>query len=110
MSQRTNKKHQMAIGVWDCGSSLYDAFELVSFGHLLERRMMLLPNISGGSEVVDPMKMEAEHDQQLDSKILRKKIVVFSGFVGLMKSLGMFLGRMRNRKMFKRGKIGPHEF
>ena len=29
--------------VWDCGSPLYDAYELVSIANIIERHMMLLP-------------------------------------------------------------------
>ncbi|KAK9143940.1 hypothetical protein Syun_013340 [Stephania yunnanensis] len=31
------------VGVWDCGSPLYDSFELVSLSHLIERNLMVLP-------------------------------------------------------------------
>ncbi|XP_031131681.1 uncharacterized protein LOC116033066 [Ipomoea triloba] len=31
------------INVWDCGSPLYDSFELVSVAHLIERNMRALP-------------------------------------------------------------------
>ncbi|KAM7531384.1 hypothetical protein LguiB_034794 [Lonicera macranthoides] len=30
--------------VWDCGSPLYDSYELVSLCHLIERHMMSLPS------------------------------------------------------------------
>lgn len=30
--------------VWDCGSPLYDAYELVSIANIIERHMMLLPS------------------------------------------------------------------
>ncbi|XWS38257.1 hypothetical protein CRYUN_Cryun19dG0115800 [Craigia yunnanensis] len=29
--------------IWDCGSPLYDSYELASFGHVLERHTMALP-------------------------------------------------------------------
>ncbi|MCL7037045.1 hypothetical protein MKW94_009246 [Papaver nudicaule] len=29
--------------VWDCGSPLYDSYELVSLTHVIERNIMLLP-------------------------------------------------------------------
>ncbi|XVF53035.1 hypothetical protein PTKIN_Ptkin05aG0066900 [Pterospermum kingtungense] len=30
--------------IWDCGSPLYDSYELASFGHVLERHTMALPH------------------------------------------------------------------
>ncbi|XP_039172076.1 uncharacterized protein LOC120294969 [Eucalyptus grandis] len=32
-----------ALKVWDCGSPLYDAFELVSLSHVIERHLMAFP-------------------------------------------------------------------
>ncbi|KAI3901250.1 hypothetical protein MKW92_040970 [Papaver armeniacum] len=35
--------HEDEEEVWDCGSPLYDSFELVSLTHVIERNMMVLP-------------------------------------------------------------------
>lgn len=35
--------------IWDCGSPLYDSFELASLSHLIERHMMTLPSSSSSS-------------------------------------------------------------
>ncbi|KAI3859687.1 hypothetical protein MKX03_031201 [Papaver bracteatum] len=35
--------HEDEEEVWDCGSTLYDSFELVSLTHVIERNMMVLP-------------------------------------------------------------------
>lgn len=32
-----------ALEVWDCGSPLYDAFELVSLSHVIERHLLVFP-------------------------------------------------------------------
>ncbi|XVE58016.1 hypothetical protein DITRI_Ditri04bG0136300 [Diplodiscus trichospermus] len=32
-----------SYNVWDCGSPLYDSYELASLGHILERHTMALP-------------------------------------------------------------------
>lgn len=37
------------VSIWDCGSPLYDTFELVSFSHLLDRHVMTLPFTHGSS-------------------------------------------------------------
>lgn len=36
-----------ALAIWDCGSPLYDSYELVSLSHLIERRLMTLPSVGG---------------------------------------------------------------
>lgn len=33
--------------LWDCGSPLYDSYELVSLTHIIERHFMSLPSLSG---------------------------------------------------------------
>uniref|UniRef100_A0A7N0RDG8 Uncharacterized protein n=1 Tax=Kalanchoe fedtschenkoi TaxID=63787 RepID=A0A7N0RDG8_KALFE len=100
-----------AVGVWDCGSSLYDAFELVSFSHLLERRMMLLPHDharrGGSSDAVDSEKPVGK--QLPDSRFSRRKVGA-GLMMGFVKSLGGLVERLRKRRVFSRGKIGPQDF
>ncbi|TYI19395.1 hypothetical protein ES332_A07G161800v1 [Gossypium tomentosum] len=36
-----------ASDIWDCGSPLYDSFELVSVSHQIERHLMKLPSLGG---------------------------------------------------------------
>lgn len=35
--------------IWDCGSPLYDSYELVAVSHLVERHFMILPYLSGST-------------------------------------------------------------
>ncbi|KAJ0246485.1 Uncharacterized protein HA466_0170170 [Hirschfeldia incana] len=37
--------------LWDCGSPLYDSYELVSLTHIIERHFMYLPSLSGTRKV-----------------------------------------------------------
>ncbi|KAK8650581.1 hypothetical protein V6N13_140213 [Hibiscus sabdariffa] len=51
-SSETKEKNEEAtaeFAVWDCGSPLYDTYELVSLSHLIERHLMKLP-YHGGSK------------------------------------------------------------
>ncbi|KAL2511306.1 Uncharacterized protein Adt_16906 [Abeliophyllum distichum] len=44
---------------WDCGSPLYDSYELVSVSHLIERHFMILPYYDlRGSSRASPNQME----------------------------------------------------
>ncbi|KAI8544993.1 hypothetical protein RHMOL_Rhmol07G0008400 [Rhododendron molle] len=36
-----------SMKIWDCGSPLYDSYELVSLGHVIDRHIMELPSLSG---------------------------------------------------------------
>ncbi|CAG7866168.1 unnamed protein product [Brassica rapa] len=37
--------------LWDCGSPLYDSYELVSLTHIIERHFMYLPSLSGARKI-----------------------------------------------------------
>ncbi|KAF5464439.1 hypothetical protein F2P56_014514 [Juglans regia] len=43
-----------ALAIWDCGSPLYDSYELVSLSHVIERHLMKLPNSSGSKRFIAP--------------------------------------------------------
>ncbi|KAF5451715.1 hypothetical protein F2P56_026800 [Juglans regia] len=50
--QKTSKgkeddEEKGALGIWDCGSPLYDSYELVSVTHIIDRHLMSLPYIGG---------------------------------------------------------------
>lgn len=36
--------------IWDCGSPLYDSYELVSLSHVIDRHIMVLPSLSGSRQ------------------------------------------------------------
>ncbi|CAL4962293.1 unnamed protein product [Urochloa decumbens] len=37
------KEEELVVATWDCGSPLYDSFELASLHHVLESHLMVLP-------------------------------------------------------------------
>lgn len=39
------------LAIWDCGSPLYDSYELVSLTHIIDRHLMSLPNVDGSKRV-----------------------------------------------------------
>lgn len=48
-----------AAKIWDCGSPLYDSYELASVGHILERHTMAFPFFcrdSGGEDRMTKIK------------------------------------------------------
>lgn len=40
------EEEEETIKVWDCGSPLYDSYELASLSHVIDRHMMILPSLS----------------------------------------------------------------
>ena len=42
---------EAAFDIWDCGSPLYDSYELVSLSHLIERHLMKLPSLGGSNRL-----------------------------------------------------------
>lgn len=44
--------HSEALAIWDCGSPLYDSYELVSLTHLIERHLMTPPSLGGSRQFV----------------------------------------------------------
>lgn len=48
--QEERESEKVMIKVWDCGSPLYDSYELAALTHLIERHMMALPSSLGGSK------------------------------------------------------------
>ncbi|XP_048132111.1 uncharacterized protein LOC125314254 [Rhodamnia argentea] len=84
--------------VWDCGSPLYDSYELASLGHLLDRNMMALSvswpesQLSSPSKCHDsgsPVKAEASCKQRSSAKSSGKKVARMfrSGFSAFVRSV-----------------------
>ncbi|KAI3422983.1 zinc_ribbon_12 domain-containing protein [Psidium guajava] len=85
--------------VWDCGSPLYDSYELASLGHLLDRNTMALSESSPESELSpstvntdgsgSAMKAEASCKQRSSAKSSGKKVARMfrSGFSAFVRSV-----------------------
>ncbi|KAF9689258.1 hypothetical protein SADUNF_Sadunf01G0073100 [Salix dunnii] len=66
------KEEQAAINVWDCGSPLYDSYEIASLGHLIDRHSLVLPSPCGpekeGRVFVDYGSMPRDQEKGLQVK------------------------------------------
>ncbi|XP_043697203.1 uncharacterized protein LOC122647984 [Telopea speciosissima] len=55
-------KGKVPLNVWDCGSPLYDSYELAALSHLIDRNMMVWPSIcrsgKSSSRFSDPSNEE----------------------------------------------------
>ncbi|RWW05100.1 hypothetical protein GW17_00031642 [Ensete ventricosum] len=56
--------------VWDCGSPLYDSFELASFSHVLDRHTMVLPTELQGMRMT--MVVWRENNESKKKKTTKK--------------------------------------
>ncbi|KAE8650237.1 hypothetical protein Csa_011169 [Cucumis sativus] len=43
MNIKLNNKMMRELSVWDCGSPLYDSYELASLAHLIDRNLLAFP-------------------------------------------------------------------
>ncbi|KAK9275253.1 hypothetical protein L1049_022515 [Liquidambar formosana] len=62
-------EEEEAVIIWDCGSPLYDSFEIASLGHVIERHMMALPSPSGTKTSTVRSTMSGTGDGCLSAKI-----------------------------------------
>ncbi|RDX73906.1 hypothetical protein CR513_46412, partial [Mucuna pruriens] len=46
------EKEENAMSMWDCGSPLYDSYELVSFDHIIDRHLMEFPSSNGSPKPI----------------------------------------------------------
>ena len=78
------KEEQAAINVWDCGSPLYDSYEIASLGHLIDRHSLALSSPCGpekeGRVVIDHARTPRDQEKGLEVKkegLLSKIIRIF---------------------------------
>ncbi|WVZ16852.1 hypothetical protein V8G54_009834 [Vigna mungo] len=45
-----NEEEEKTMAIWDCGSPLYDSYELVSLDHIIGRHLMAFPSSNGSSK------------------------------------------------------------
>ncbi|GMJ00943.1 hypothetical protein HRI_003763500 [Hibiscus trionum] len=70
-----------ALDIWDCGSPLYDSYELVSLSHKIERHLMTLPSLGGSNR--NPHRSDvtpatpADNGRAKESSSLRRRLGKF---------------------------------
>ncbi|KAJ8649435.1 hypothetical protein MRB53_002458 [Persea americana] len=74
MKEEEEKEDDEANALWDCGSPLYDSFELTSLYNLLDRKLMALP-FPGGTSSSRSGEVGVSGDSRGQSKV-----VVLDGF------------------------------
>lgn len=99
-NEECKEEKGLEVAIWDCGSPLYDSYELVSLTRLIERHLMILPSL-GGSRRFNFTRSSRPVDvgppMRLDSGISTK---VTKGSSSMVASLSEFM----EKKMWK-GKV-----
>lgn len=57
-----------ATKMWDCGSPLYDSYELASLGHVLDRHTMALPAVGGSRRLKNQRLSDQDSATQEERK------------------------------------------
>ncbi|QHO22445.1 hypothetical protein S83_037656 [Arachis hypogaea] len=59
----------VASPLWDCGSPLYDSFELATLSHIIDRHTVVLPHLSGSKKAISHGFDESHHHHDEVKKI-----------------------------------------
>ncbi|WJX86834.1 hypothetical protein P8452_69088 [Trifolium repens] len=58
---KVDDKEEKARAIWDCGSPLYDSYELVSLDHHINKNLMAFPSLHG-SKLINTRFKHNSHD------------------------------------------------
>ncbi|KAK8492121.1 hypothetical protein V6N13_032178 [Hibiscus sabdariffa] len=98
--EKASESNEAALDVWDCGSPLYDSYELVSLSHQIERHLMKLPSLGCSNRMNARNSHWADATTIADSSNARPK-----ESSSLRRRLGEFLGS----KIWKRRRVCSKE-
>ncbi|XVF33199.1 hypothetical protein REPUB_Repub17cG0148000 [Reevesia pubescens] len=103
LSETKGKNEDEAtFAIWDCGSPLYDSYELVSLSHIIERHLMKLPSLGSSKRLTTRFCHQSDvitHPATIVDSTSNARAKESSS---VMSSLGEFLGS----KFWKRGRFG----
>lgn len=71
-----------ALKIWDCGSPLYDSYELVALNHVIDRHLMELPCLSGSRKDIIISHESSHAEAATSNKVKGSSMKNF--FSGLM--------------------------
>ncbi|KAK7275334.1 hypothetical protein RIF29_16447 [Crotalaria pallida] len=61
--------------MWDCGSPLYDSYELVSLDHVIDRNLMAFPSsLHGSKPIITTFNNHHSHDMLSVSGVVHKVV------------------------------------
>jgi hypothetical protein len=91
-------EEEKAAILWDCGSSLYDSYEIASLGHVLERHTMALPLFCGPRRfTVSPTTSSSEHGRGTLEKEAAVTISVRSSLIRKRRRMNVEMNEMAKK-------------
>ncbi|CAJ1950365.1 unnamed protein product [Sphenostylis stenocarpa] len=64
--EECEKEEEKAMAIWDCGSPLYDSYELASLDHIIDRHLMTFPSSIGSSKhIITRFTTHHSHDHDM---------------------------------------------
>ncbi|KAG8391921.1 hypothetical protein BUALT_Bualt01G0237200 [Buddleja alternifolia] len=99
-----------ALKIWDCGSPLYDSYELVALSHVVERHFMVLPYLSGSRKVADHRhevcyNLKSSPDEEATGATNARRSSMLSFFIGKRKNDGERKEKAKKHKISGISKI-----
>lgn len=89
--ERRKEEEGAETSIWDCGSPLYDSFEVASLMHELDRKLMLLPFSWGSGKLTARATLDKQNDEQrMKMKIMKKKKTRKSGLQLIDKAMAFW--------------------
>lgn len=71
---KEDEQEGTALSIWDCGSPLYDSYELVSFSHVIDRHLMALPHLGGSKHFISRFSHANNAVTSMESNAPRGKL------------------------------------
>ncbi|XVF80201.1 hypothetical protein PTKIN_Ptkin15bG0051900 [Pterospermum kingtungense] len=105
--EKNNGDDAAAFAIWDCGSPLYDSYELVSLSHLIERHLMKPPYLGCSKRLTTRISHHIDVTPTTSTADSTSKARAKESS-SLMSRLGEFLGsKFWKRKRFEQRRDKP---
>ncbi|XP_047167935.1 uncharacterized protein LOC124836776 [Vigna umbellata] len=93
-----NEEEEKTMAIWDCGSPLYDSYELVSLDHIIDRHLMAFPSSNGSSKhIITRFTHHHHHHDRVPQK--SKGSVIITGMNKI--SVKMLKKKRKNNEEIK---------
>ncbi|KAL5792270.1 hypothetical protein ACOSP7_000864 [Xanthoceras sorbifolium] len=109
MHETSETRENESMAVWDCGSPLYDSYELVSLNHLIERHLMALPTLGGSKRHHTNTTTKFYYPYNASSNVVGSNISDAKGSSSSSSSVVGTLSEFVARKLWKKGVGGQRK-
>ncbi|CAK9165804.1 unnamed protein product [Ilex paraguariensis] len=75
--ERKDEEEEETMKIWDCGSPLYDSYELVSLTHHIEKHFMTIPSLGGSRHLTSQFSQASMVVPSSSKKVTGSSVVAF---------------------------------